>query len=231
MIANCLHRSLESHNRTGRQKQQSATASPSQPQEAESLVLNVAGKLLMFPRDRSKPVDTNERPVRESENVISDFLRAGGVRTDRTQICVAIVKQTCTEVYAVTTKHLLMCLQLPFLPPVMVASNVENVWSATHPNSSKPHLSEALWLSCGASGMKVSQASCAEVESRQRLSFDHWDCGVLGQKTNRPSIFSIHDGQRNLSKASKFLALVHLDTLCPHFSIAFSFNRFGYRCT
>ncbi len=32
---------------------------------------------------------------------------------------------------------------------------MENVWSAPHPNSSKPHLSEALWLSCGVAGMKV----------------------------------------------------------------------------
>ncbi len=44
---------------------------------------------------------------------------------------------------------------LPFCAPVMVASSVENMWSSSHPSNRKPHLTEALWLGCGATGMKV----------------------------------------------------------------------------
>ena len=83
-----------------------------QPYEAESIIVNVAGRLLMFQRDRSglilKPQDSpsKDRP-------------------------------------------------LPFLHPVMVASNVEAMWYCVQKNEKKPHLTEALWLCCGAAGVKV----------------------------------------------------------------------------
>ncbi|KAK2191888.1 hypothetical protein NP493_43g02028 [Ridgeia piscesae] len=81
-----------------------------QPNEAESIMLNVAGRLLMFQRDRSsaqaKPKEGHDRP-------------------------------------------------LPFCAPVVVASSVENMWSCSRKNDQRPHLTEALWLSCGAAGMKV----------------------------------------------------------------------------
>lgn len=37
----------------------------------------------------------------------------------------------------------------------MVATNVENMWSTSRTNQSKSQLMEALWLGCGAQGMKV----------------------------------------------------------------------------
>ena len=46
-------------------------------------------------------------------------------------------------------------LQLPFCAPVMVASAVENMWLCSHKNRVKMHLTEALWLCCGAAGVKV----------------------------------------------------------------------------
>lgn len=48
--------------------------------------------------------------------------------------------------------------QLTFNPPVIVASSVESMWLNAHSSHLKPHLTEALWLGCGAAGMKV----CAE---------------------------------------------------------------------
>lgn len=45
--------------------------------------------------------------------------------------------------------------QLPFCAPVVLAQSVENVWSTCRMNKQKRHLLEALWLSCGGSGMKV----------------------------------------------------------------------------
>jgi len=48
-----------------------------------------------------------------------------------------------------------LCTQLPFCAPVVVASSVENMWSCSRKNDQRPHLTEALWLSCGAAGMKV----------------------------------------------------------------------------
>ena len=51
----------------GRQ-QHAQPPAQSQPHEAESIILNVAGKLLMFQRDRTGPQpklsDSKERPVR-----------------------------------------------------------------------------------------------------------------------------------------------------------------------
>ncbi|XP_013407525.1 RAB6A-GEF complex partner protein 1 [Lingula anatina] len=78
--------------------------------EAESILLNVAGRLLMFQRDRSLHVAVKDGSKQR---------------------------------------------QLPFTSPVMVASAVENVWSTPRLNSEKKHLVEALWLGCGAHGMKV----------------------------------------------------------------------------
>ena len=42
-----------------------------------------------------------------------------------------------------------------FLPPVMIAAWVENIWTISHQNSTNPYLSNALWLCCGLHGMKV----------------------------------------------------------------------------
>ncbi|CAG2191159.1 RIC1 [Mytilus edulis] len=79
--------------------------------EAESLLLNVAGKLLMFPRDNTGPqIKENNLPKNKP---------------------------------------------LPFCPPAMVATNVENMWTSSRVNVEKAQLMEALWLSCGAQGMKV----------------------------------------------------------------------------
>ncbi|VDH91331.1 RAB6A-GEF complex partner protein 1 [Mytilus galloprovincialis] len=78
--------------------------------EAESLLLNVAGKLLMFPRDNTGPqIKENNLPKNKP---------------------------------------------LPFCPPAMVATNVENMWTSSRVNVEKAQLMEALWLSCGAQGMK-----------------------------------------------------------------------------
>jgi len=46
--------------------------------------------------------------------------------------------------------------QLPFCAPKVVASSVENMWFSSMTNGSKPHLTKALWLGCGAAGVKVS---------------------------------------------------------------------------
>ena len=44
---------------------------------------------------------------------------------------------------------------MPFIAPVVLASSVENMWTTSRSNRDKPHLMEALWLGCGAAGMKV----------------------------------------------------------------------------
>ncbi|ESO90081.1 hypothetical protein LOTGIDRAFT_123886 [Lottia gigantea] len=80
--------------------------------EAESMLLNVSGKLLMFQRDRSaqsKPSKGDERKLKP----------------------------------------------LPFYSPSVVATSVENIWATSKANSGKVQLMEALWLGCGAHGMKV----------------------------------------------------------------------------
>ncbi|XP_041356612.1 guanine nucleotide exchange factor subunit RIC1-like isoform X2 [Gigantopelta aegis] len=77
--------------------------------EAESMLLNVSGKLLMFQRDRSGPQikdGNHKRP-------------------------------------------------LPFCSPSVVATSVENLWTTSRANLGKMQLMEALWLGCGAHGMKV----------------------------------------------------------------------------
>lgn len=45
--------------------------------------------------------------------------------------------------------------QQSFGAPAVVATNVENMWSTSRTNQSKSQLMEALWLGCGAQGMKV----------------------------------------------------------------------------
>lgn len=40
----------------------------------------------------------------------------------------------------------------------MVATNVENMWTTSRANQGKIQLMEALWLGCGAQGMKVGLA-------------------------------------------------------------------------
>lgn len=42
-----------------------------------------------------------------------------------------------------------------FFSPVVLASCVENVWTSSTSSRTKRHLMEALWLGCGANGMKV----------------------------------------------------------------------------
>lgn len=78
--------------------------------DAESILINVAGRLLLFQTDRSAS--------------------AGKAANAREK-------------------------WLTFNPPVIVASSVESMWLNTHASRVKPHLTEALWLGCGAAGMKV----------------------------------------------------------------------------
>jgi hypothetical protein len=40
-------------------------------------------------------------------------------------------------------------------PPLLIASAVEQVWCQPEISSAKPHLAQAMWLHCGAQGMKV----------------------------------------------------------------------------
>ncbi|XP_066474467.1 guanine nucleotide exchange factor subunit RIC1 isoform X1 [Tiliqua scincoides] len=86
---------------------------PQQACEAESIMLNLAGQLIMVQRDRSGP------QIREKDS-------------------------SCNQ------RKL-----LPFCAPVVLAQSVENVWTTCRSNKQKRHLLEALWLSCGGSGMKV----------------------------------------------------------------------------
>ncbi|XP_061329064.1 guanine nucleotide exchange factor subunit RIC1 isoform X3 [Pezoporus flaviventris] len=86
---------------------------PQQACEAESIMLNLAGQLIMLQRDRSGP------QIRDKDNNPNQ------------------------------RKH------LPFCAPVVLAQSVENVWTTSRINKQKRHLLEALWLSCGGSGMKV----------------------------------------------------------------------------
>ena len=44
---------------------------------------------------------------------------------------------------------------MPFCAPIVLASAVENMWTTARTDRVKPHLMEALWLGCGAAGMKV----------------------------------------------------------------------------
>ena len=53
---------------------------------------------------------------------------------------------------------------MPFCPPAMVATNVENMWTSSRCNVGKVQLMEALWLGCGAQGMKVN-ILCYNVEN------------------------------------------------------------------
>ncbi|XP_053153540.1 guanine nucleotide exchange factor subunit RIC1 isoform X3 [Hemicordylus capensis] len=86
---------------------------PQQACEAESIMLNLAGQLIMVQRDRSGP------QIREKDS-------------------------------SPNQRKL-----LPFCAPVVLAQSVENVWTTCRSNKQKRHLLEALWLSCGGSGMKV----------------------------------------------------------------------------
>ncbi|KAJ8040207.1 RAB6A-GEF complex partner protein 1 [Holothuria leucospilota] len=45
--------------------------------------------------------------------------------------------------------------EINFCSPVVLASAVESMWATAKSSKDKPHLMEALWLGCGASGMKV----------------------------------------------------------------------------
>lgn len=87
-----------------------------QSSEAESLIINVAGRVLMLQRDRSKaPSPTNDyHDRRKSKDA-----------------------------------------EIPFVAPIILASSVESMWTTSRSSASKPHLMEALWLGCGAAGMKV----------------------------------------------------------------------------
>ncbi|XP_048255713.1 guanine nucleotide exchange factor subunit RIC1-like isoform X1 [Haliotis rufescens] len=78
--------------------------------EAESMLLNVSGKLLMFQRDRTGPQIKDEDHKYRS---------------------------------------------VPFCPPSVVATSVENLWTTSRANLGKMQLLEAMWLGCGSHGMKV----------------------------------------------------------------------------
>ncbi|KAM6468313.1 guanine nucleotide exchange factor subunit RIC1 isoform 2-T2 [Liasis olivaceus] len=86
---------------------------PQQACEAESIMLNLAGQLIMVQRDRSGP-QIREKDTSPNQRKL-----------------------------------------LPFCAPVVLAQSVENVWTTCRSNKQKRHLLEALWLSCGGSGMKV----------------------------------------------------------------------------
>ncbi|ESN99121.1 hypothetical protein HELRODRAFT_189001 [Helobdella robusta] len=73
--------------------------------EAESILINVAGRVLLFQRDRSTAND-------------------GSAQKN----------------------------WLAFTAPVIVASSVENMWLSWRSNHQKPHLTNVLWLGCGANG-------------------------------------------------------------------------------
>ncbi|XP_066924584.1 guanine nucleotide exchange factor subunit RIC1-like [Clytia hemisphaerica] len=46
--------------------------------------------------------------------------------------------------------------KITFLPPVVIATCVENIWYMVNPvHSTKQHLAESLWFSCGANGMQA----------------------------------------------------------------------------
>ncbi|KAF7696778.1 guanine nucleotide exchange factor subunit RIC1 [Silurus meridionalis] len=102
---------------------------PQQACNAESILLNLAGQLIMLQRDRSCP------QVRDKDTTASQ-------------------------------KTL-----LPFSPPVVLAQCVESVWASSHYGSKKRHLVEALWLSCGESGMKVWLPLFPRRENRKPHSF------------------------------------------------------------
>lgn len=76
--------------------------------QAESILINVAGRLLLFQRDRC--LDNHQSPHNN---------------------------------------------WLAFTAPVVVASSVETMWLSWRCSHQKPHLTDALWLGCGASGLKV----------------------------------------------------------------------------
>jgi hypothetical protein len=82
-----------------------AGSSPTSKGLPESIIANVAGKLLLLQRDHSVP----ERKGKQTQ----------------------------------------------FLAPVVLASCVEHVWASAHSKPSHRYLLEALWLGCGAGGMKV----------------------------------------------------------------------------
>ncbi|XP_023656985.2 guanine nucleotide exchange factor subunit RIC1-like [Paramormyrops kingsleyae] len=93
-----------------------ATGSAVKPHQVcltESILLNMAGQLIMLQRDDSK------FQVQEKETM-----------PDQKKL-------------------------FPFCPPVVLAQCVENVWTAGRSNKQKRYLLEALWISCGAAGMKV----------------------------------------------------------------------------
>ncbi|XP_070563112.1 guanine nucleotide exchange factor subunit RIC1-like isoform X2 [Ptychodera flava] len=104
--------SLISLTLTSLRSETASSKMPSSSREAESLIVNVAGRLLMLQRDRSKP-QYKEKDRKKAPQ------------------------------------------ELPFLAPVVLASSVENMWAPVGYSKEKPHLMEALWLGCGAVGMKV----------------------------------------------------------------------------
>uniref|UniRef100_W5UAU8 Protein RIC1 homolog n=1 Tax=Ictalurus punctatus TaxID=7998 RepID=W5UAU8_ICTPU len=96
---------------------------------AESILLNLAGQLIMLQRDRSCP-QVRDKDASASQKTL-----------------------------------------LPFCPPVVLAQCVESVWASSHSGSKKRHLVEALWLSCGESGMKVWLPLFPRRENRKPHSF------------------------------------------------------------
>jgi len=63
----------------------------------------------------------------------------------------------CSKTLTIFKLIFMVCsLKMTFTAPVIVASSVENLWLYGRKSLAKPHLTEALWLGCGAAGMKVS---------------------------------------------------------------------------
>ncbi|XP_072019324.1 guanine nucleotide exchange factor subunit RIC1-like [Amphiura filiformis] len=125
--------------------------------EAESLVINVAGRLLMLQRDRSSTPIVGEPLDRRKHN------------------------------------------EMPFCAPIVLASAVENMWTTARTDRGKPHLMEALWLGCGAAGMKVSLpivwcqnmwTTARTDRGKPHLMEALWlGCGAAGMKVSLPIVW------------------------------------------
>lgn len=103
-----------------------AGSSPSTKGLPESIIANVAGKLLLLQRDHSSAEKKGKR--------VSNFFQT-------------LLLYLLYFFYE----------QAQFLAPVVLASGVEHVWASAYSKPSHRYLLEALWLGCGAGGMKVTR--------------------------------------------------------------------------
>ncbi|XP_076812515.1 guanine nucleotide exchange factor subunit RIC1-like isoform X1 [Clavelina lepadiformis] len=114
LVASVTMSSLHIESAT-RRSSSSASAGTRPQKETEVIMVNVAGRLLLF-----------QRSIEDED--------AGGSMLD--------------DVFSDRK-------QMAFNPPIVLASCVENMWSTYHKNRSKAHLTDALWLGCGGSGIRV----------------------------------------------------------------------------